>query len=210
MKKWKRYEKCLLTGDWHVHTTYTDGKNTIFEYCEDAEARELELIAFTEHVRRELTYNFDDFIADVYSAKDKFDIIILGGCEAKVLDLSGRIDVQKEVLENCEIVLAAFHRWNYQNKEDYIIAVKNMLAKSYVDIWAHPTIIHRKFGFDLSEEEMKQIVKICHEKEVLIEKNARYNLPDENFIMIAEEEKCKFVYGSDAHSINEIGKRWCE
>lgn len=33
MKRWKRYRAQLHTGDWHVPTSYADGKNTVFEYC---------------------------------------------------------------------------------------------------------------------------------------------------------------------------------
>ena len=74
-----------------MHTNYTDGKNTVFEYCKQAEKNGLELIAFTEHVRKKLDYNFDEFLADVYAAKDKFDLEILAGCEVKVLDSEGTL-----------------------------------------------------------------------------------------------------------------------
>jgi len=76
----------------------------------------LELIAFTEHVRRNLDYDFDDFVAEVYSAKDKFDLEILAGCEAKVVDSEGRLDVSDDILKECEIVLGVFHRFEPVDK----------------------------------------------------------------------------------------------
>ena len=114
MKRWHKYEYYLLKGDWHVHTNYTDGKNTVFEYCKQAEENGLELIAFTEHVRKKLDYDFDDFVAEVYSAKDKFDLEILAGCEAKVLDSEGTLDVSDDILKECEIVLGVFVIAQYQ------------------------------------------------------------------------------------------------
>ena len=62
MKKWRKYQSYLTSGDWHIHTNYTDGENSIEDYCERALKNGLELIAFTEHVRRDLDYAFGQFI----------------------------------------------------------------------------------------------------------------------------------------------------
>jgi putative hydrolase len=37
MKKWEKYSKDLETGDWHCHTKYTDGRNTVMEMCRQAQ-----------------------------------------------------------------------------------------------------------------------------------------------------------------------------
>ena len=206
MKKWQKYEQYLSRGDWHVHTNYTDGKSTIFEYCEQAEKNGLELIAFTEHVRRNLDYNFDDFVAEVYSAKDKFDLEILVGCEAKVLDIKGTLDVSEEVLKECEVVLGAFHRFEPIEKKAYLIALKNMLSNPDVDIWAHPTLFAKKNKFTLSTKDIRDISTLSLKYNVLIEKNMKYNVPDRVFREIASKAGCKFVNGSDAHQVNELLK----
>lgn len=202
MKRWKKYEKCLHTGDWHVHTNYTDGKNTIFEYCKKAQENGLELIAFTEHVRRDLDYNFNDFVSDVYSAKDRFDLNVLVGCEAKVLDLNGSIDVSKNVLKDCEIVLGSFHK--FDDKNNYLTALENLLRSPDVDIWAHPTLFAKNCGFELIQSSLVKIIKICIENEVLIEKNIRYNLPDDRFMQLILKENVNFVVSSDAHEISML------
>ena len=62
MKRWEKYKEFLSLGDWHVHTSYTDGKNTVYELCRRARENRLRLIAFTEHVRRTLTYRFEDLV----------------------------------------------------------------------------------------------------------------------------------------------------
>jgi len=206
MKKWQKYEQYLSRGDWHVHTNYTDGKSTIFEYCEQAEKNGLELIAFTEHVRRNLDYNFDDFVAEVYSAKDKFDLEILVGCEAKVLDIKGTLDVSEEVLKECEVVLGAFHRFEPIEKKAYLIALKNMLSNPDVDVWAHPTLFAKKNKFTLSTKDIHDISTLSLKYNVLIEKNMKYNVPDRVFREIASKAGCKFVNGSDAHQVNELLK----
>ena len=189
-----------------MHTNYTDGKNTIFEYCEQAERNGLELIAFTEHVRRDLDYNFNDFLSDVHAAKDKFDLEVLAGCEAKILDCEGTLDVLDGVLKECEIVLGAFHRFGPIEKTAYLIALKNMLSNPNVDVWAHPTIFAKKNKFTLSVKDMRDISYMSSKSEVLIEINKKYNVPDSAFLRIASNESCKFVIGSDAHHITELLK----
>lgn len=205
MKRWHKYEDYLLKGDWHVHTNYTDGKNTIYEYCEQAEKNGLELIAFTEHVRRSLDYNFDEFLTDIYAAKDRFDLEILAGCETKVLDSKGTLNISDEVLKECEIVLGAFHRFEPVEKDAYITALKNMLSNPDVDIWAHPTLF-TKNKFALSIVDINNILNLSLQYEILIEKNMKYNLPGGIFLKIASNLGCKFVTGSDAHQVNELLK----
>lgn len=206
MKKWKKYEHYLRFGDFHVHTNYTDGKNTVFEYCEQAVKNRLEIIVFSEHVRRKLDYNFDDFVSDVFSAKDKFDLEVLVGCEAKVVDVEGTLDISKEILEKCEIVLGTFHKFEPPLKDEYLAALTNMITKPDVDIWAHPTLYAIKNGFTLTEEDIYRISKLCANNDILIEKNMKHNVPSKKFQAIASSLKCRFVNGSDAHQINELLK----
>ena len=60
-KNWIKYDEYLLTVDWHIHTNWTDGENTVFEYCERAVQEGIPLIAFIEHVRKKLNYDFRRF-----------------------------------------------------------------------------------------------------------------------------------------------------
>lgn len=69
MKKWERYSRYLETGEWHCHTRYTDGRNTVAEMCRQASRNGLELIAFTEHVRKSLSYDFGRLVNDVKRAR---------------------------------------------------------------------------------------------------------------------------------------------
>lgn len=201
-----KYERFLLKGDWHIHTNYTDGKNNVFEYCKQAQKNGLELIAFTEHVRKKLEFNFYDFVSDIFSAKDKFDLEILVGCEAKILDKAGTLNASKEVLDGCEIVIGSFHSFVPSSKEAYLAALANMISNPNVDIWGHPTLYAIKNNISLKIEDMFTIANLCVNNDVLIENNFKYQVPDTKFQRIAMQESCKFVNGSDAHQINELLK----
>ena len=200
----KNNEKNIQYGDWHVHTNYTDGKSTIFEYCNKAEENSLKFIAFTEHVRKKLSYSYDDFLSEISSAKDKFGIEILSGCEAKVLNLNGELDVSEDVLKQCEVVIGVFHSFKWKDKRNYLITLEALLKNPIVDIWGHPTLFAKKHNIKLEENDLKEIITVCKENNVLIERNFKYGLPDINFMKLAISKGAKFVVGSDAHNINEL------
>jgi putative hydrolase len=205
MKKWRKFGNYLHKGDWHVHTNYTDGKNTILDYCRQAVKNGLELIAFTEHISQTPTYDFDKFISDVCLAKEKFDLTILYGCEAKVLNLDGKLNASEDILKRCELVLGVFHSFPYDDKQNYLEALKNMLKNPYLDVWAHPTLFSRT-RFKFTDDEIYEVVECCKKNNVLIERNVRYNLPDQRFMDVVKKI-WKFTIGSDAHNISELLKK---
>lgn len=198
-------------GDFHVHTSYVDGAGTVAEYCQRAIQNGLKVIAFTEHVRRNLTYNFDDFLSDVFQAKSEFrDIKILSGCEAKVLNTDGELDVATEVVERCDLVIGVFHSFNHKDKESYLLALKAMLRNPVVSIWGHPTLFPNKNHLKLEDTEIESAIDICVRENILIERNLRYGIPDARFITLALKRGAKFVISSDAHNLDELltAQKW--
>lgn len=205
-KRWPTYRAQLLTGDWQIHTTWSDGANSVLEYCAAAKALGLHLIAFTEHVRRELRYDFWSYRRDVEEARRQFpELTILAGCEAKVLNPEGELDATPEVLAACDIVLGAFHSFSPQ--ERYLEAVEAMLRNPWVDIWAHPTLYAQRHGIPLGAADEERFVRLCLEREVLIEFNGKYDLPSPSFRERVCAMGAPYVYGSDAHRVAELGRR---
>lgn len=206
LKRWQAYSKDLLAGDWQVHTTWSDGKSSILEYCEEARRQGLRLIAFTEHVRQELRYDFWAYVREVEEARSLFpDLKILAGCEAKVLNPQGELDAPQATLEGCDVVLGAFH--SFAPPECYLEALEAMLRNPWVDIWAHPTLYAREHGIHLSEPEEERLVRLCLERQVLIEFNGKYGLPGPSLREKVRALGAPYVYGSDAHSAAELGRR---
>ena len=192
-------------GDFHVHTNYTDGENTVAKYCKKALQNNLKAIAFTEHVRKNLDYNFNEFVFDIEKAKEEIsELTILSGCEAKVLNIDGELNVSEKVLGQCDVVIGVFHSFKWKDKKSYLVALKSMLRSQIADIWGHPTLFVKKHNIKLEENELKEIINVCIENNVLIERNLKYNVPDANFIRLALKKGAKFVVGSDAHNINEL------
>lgn len=195
----------LKYADVHVHTNYTDGRNTIREYCQRALQNNIEAIAFTEHVRRNLNYNFDGFLLDIERARREFpQLVILSGCEAKVLNTEGELDAPESAVSQCEIVMGVFHSFEHKGKQSYLAALKAMVRNPIVDIWGHPTLYLKERNMKLEKEELSEIINACIKNGVLIERNLKYDVPDANFISLAANKGAKFVIGSDAHNIDEL------
>lgn len=201
-KRWKAYQDYLLKGDWHVHTSFTDGLSTVWEHCRAAEDKGLKLVAFMEHVRWKLTYDFGSLVEEIHRARERFQLQILVGCEAKVVDLDGNLDVRQDVLHQCDIVMGVFHSFLVETREGYLKALENMLCNEEVDIWGHPGLFAKRKGVELRKEDIERVVELCWGHEVLVERNRKYSCPDWD----AWEglRACPFVCGSDAHTAHEI------
>ncbi len=201
----KKYEPYFSTGLWHVHTTYTDGKNTVEDYCRLAQEKKIPLIAFTEHVRRKLDYHFEDFVNDIQLARKKYPhLILLIGCETKVLDLAGNLDVSEEVKKMCDVIMGVFHSFPHSDKVNYLHALKNMLQRKEINVWGHPTLFCQKRNFTLSPIDIEEVVDLCKKYNIYIEHNLRYNLPNELFLNLARKAQVPIICGMDLHDASKL------
>lgn len=203
-KNWTKYEPYLLSGEWHVHTSYTDGDNSVDDCCRQASRLGIPLIVFSEHVRQRLDYDFGALLAEIESARKKYPgLIVLTGCEAKVLE-SGGLDVSDEILPQCDIVLMAFHSFP-ASVPQYYDAVRVALTNPRVDIWAHPGIFLTHNNLALSRGQIEEITRIACENNVLIELNARYGMPPKEWLDVMKG-KVRFVRGRDIHCLGDFSR----
>lgn len=221
MKNWGRYH--TLRGDWHIHSTFSDGRNEPEEIIEAAISLGLELVAITDHVNRESDW-LDDFVMEIDRLKSKYDdkIKILSGIEAKVIDLDGNIDAREEFFKKVDIVLGAFHRIPDSNgfiprgripiERDRVLnfwykAFLSLLEKNnHVDIIAHPTNILKINGIEVPLWMKRGITKVGRRSGKIFEFNLKYKVPDDEFIRMLREEDIPMSIGSDAHSVEELKK----
>ncbi|MFY9410019.1 MAG: PHP domain-containing protein [Methanosarcina flavescens] len=202
MKTWTKYRNYLLKGEWHVHSNYTDGMCSIKDYCQRAVEVGLPLIAFTEHVRKNLDYDFSSFLNDIEIAKEEFDIVILSGCEAKVLP-SGDLDVSEDVLKQVDYPIFAYH--SFPIDIDLVLtSLKKVLKNKYVNAWAHPGAFLKKNNLQLPEEDLIEIFHLVKRMDVLLEVNNKYKVPSSTWMSLAEKVGVEFVRGSDVHNITSI------
>ena len=206
-KRWQKYQALLAEGDWHVHSHWSnDAQGLIADYCRQARANGLKLIAFTEHVRRKIEFDYREFSADVDAARRAFpELVILKGCEAKVLNVAGEIDAPDHVLAQCDVVIGSFH--SFADPSQYVPALRNMLRNPAVDIWGHPTLYCVKHGISLDHATLESLVERCIEQDVVIEFNRKYGLPPAAMRELALRKRARYAFGSDAHRVEDLWNR---
>lgn len=202
MKRWTSLRSHLLTGEWHVHTTYTDGLSTVSELCERASQLRIPLLAFTEHVRRDITYDFDRFAREVREAAKAYNLHALVGCEAKILE-GGALDAPDSVLESCEYVLAAVHSFA-GGVALYQRSVQVALGDSRVSGWAHPGAFPARIGATVDVDWLEDLFAQMRRNSVLLEVNCRRNCPPASWMEAVRTSGVALVRGSDVHSCREL------
>lgn len=217
-----KYKKYFLNGDWHTHSTFSDGKNTPEEMVKAAISINLELIAITDHVNRKTDW-LDGFSEEINRLKNKYknQILILSGIEAKAIDLKGNIDAQVEFFDKVDIVLGAIHRIpttedfmpkeQISKRKDEALTHWNqtilaLLKNPNVDIIAHPTNLLSLYQITVPLTMKKEIIGLAKGKDKAFESNIKYQVPDKEFIELLKENNVSIVKGSDAHSIEELKK----
>jgi histidinol phosphatase-like PHP family hydrolase len=156
-------------------------------------------------VRRNLLYDYDKLINDINQSKSYFEnLTLLAGCEAKVLNLNGDLDIPSHIVDSCDRITGVFHSFSYSDKRSYLYALISMLKNPMVDIWGHPTLFAQKNNIDLNIDDLNIILSTCADNNILIELNLKYRIPSYEFVKVALNYDVKFVIGSDAHSIEDM------
>ena len=210
----------MIRMDLHLHSNFSDGKNSPEEMVVAAISKGLDAVAITDHVRRSTDW-LDEYVEDINVLREKYrnKIKVLSGIEAKILDLVGNVDAEVEFFHKVDIVLAAFHGIPtnrgfldegeiLENKNEALMkwneALMAVLSHPYVTIIAHPTKILRDFGIELPKEMKVAIAGKAKEYGKIFEINIRYSVPDEEFLAILADNGVRMVIGSDSHSVEEL------
>lgn len=195
-----------IQGDLHMHTTASDGRNSIAEMAEAGRRKGYRFIAITDHSKAlAMTGGLDekrvlaqiDEIETLRSEKPGLEIFT--GIEVDIL-ADGVLDLSDEVLSRLDVVIASIHsRFNLTRKE-MTLRICKALENPHVNILAHPTgrlILKREpFALDL-EEVVEQAVK----NRVCLELNAypaRLDLNDVHCRM-ARDKGALIAINSDSH-----------
>ncbi len=195
-----------IKGDFHIHTKWSDGGNTIEEMVEAGRKRGYKYIAITDHTRALGVANGLDekrvleqieFIRKL-NEKNK-DVVILCGVEANIGN-DGMLDLPPEILRKLDIVVGSVHSGFKQDRETMTKRVVKCINSGLIHVLGHPT--GRLLGErDAYEIDMGEVLKSAREKGVAIEVNAyplRLDLTDIN-CRRAKEMGVKVVISTDAH-----------
>jgi putative hydrolase len=190
-----------LKEDYHIHTNYNDHSDsnlTVKNVVKEAERKGLEIIALTEHVRESSKW-IPNYLNEISNYKEKTKVKVISGFEAKIL-FDGNIDCSEEIARDY-FIIASFHT-KYYDKAIWINALKKVIENKYVNVIGH---LAPESSFYINEEEIEEFAKLLSKHDKIVEVNAKYKRPPENWVKIFIKRGVKFHLGSDAHSLSEIG-----
>ena len=201
-----------IRGDLHMHTTETDGANSIREMAEAALARGLKYIAITDHSKNlAMTNGMDDARALAHIQRIRQvdsemggRIRVLPGIEVDIL-AEGELDLDDSTLAQMDIVVASVHSRFDQPIEEMTDRILRALENPYTRILGHPTgrkVLKR----DPYALHIDRILKRAAQLGVAVEHNASPARADLNdlHLRLAKEHGCRITVNTDAHSTGEL------
>jgi DNA polymerase (family 10) len=207
----KLVELRQIRGDLQVHTTDSDGRNTMEEMAKAAQELSYEYIAITDHTptvriaggldragfRRQMRR------IDALNAK-LHGLTILKGAEVDV-HADGTLDLDDATLEEFDIVLMSLHSSLALPPARQTQRIVRALRNKRVHLFAHPSarLINKRqpARFDLDE-----VCRVAANEGVLMEINAQPERLDLDDIASrrAVELGASLLINTDAHSVEEL------
>ena len=202
-----------LKGDLHLHTSATDGRNSLEEMIAAARVLGFEYIAVAENSRRASMAKGLDAARlrqqreaiDLINAKSK-GIRVLKGVEVDILE-DGRLDLPDKVLAELDLVVAAVHSGFELSRARQTERILRALDNPHVTLLAQPNegSVGARESFDV---DMLRIVRKAKARRVHLELSAhpdRVDLVDKHCRM-AKDEGVLVAIDSNAHDTGEMAQ----
>ena len=210
-----------LRGDLHMHTTATDGEDTLSDMVRAAIDRGLAYVAITDHGQRvtmargldrgRLLAQWDtiDRLNESLAADGPAPITVLKGIEVDMLERGG-LDLPDEVLARADWVVASLHYGQNQPRERITARIVEAIENPYVSVIGHPTgrLINRRPPYDV---DLEAVIEAAARTGTFLEINAnpwRLDLNDRH-AAAAKAAGVKIVISTDAHSIRGLDVMRC-
>jgi len=203
-----------IRGDVHMHTTATDGRNSIAEMAEAALERGMQYVAITDHSKNlAMTNGLDEkraleHIQRIREVDRQMEgrIRVFSGIEVDIL-ADGSLDLDDEVLAQMDVVIASVHTRLEQSRDEMTARVIRAIENPNTRILGHPT------GRLLLKREpvlmdTGAVLRRAAELGVAVEHNAapeRLDLSDRD-LRLAKEMGCKIAINTDAHAARHVAE----
>lgn len=200
-----------IRGDLHMHTTWSDGAQTLEEMVNKARGYGYEYIAITDHSKNLRVANGLDESRlrkqreEIMKLNEKYqDIHIFAGVEMDILP-DGSLDFTDDFLKEMDYVIAAIHSSFSQTEEQIMKRLYTALENPYVSLIAHPTgrLIGRRNGYKVN---MEKLIERAKETNTALEINANPNRLDISAVWAraAKEAGVTIAVNTDAHSYSML------
>lgn len=209
----------MMTQDMHLHTKFSDGKNTVEEMAEAAVENGIEEICFTDHMRKSSDW-WPEYFSECQRVSRIYAPILRISCgvEAKICDFRGTLDLP-EGLDPRLLRVAALHRvpdgtGGFIRREElkrlgetartyWFNAIAGLWENREISRIAHPFSLLPYMDVPMGADFWERVSAVMDEGSYLIEYNLKY---DNTFVPQAfwEHFSSRIVVGSDSHSVESL------
>src|SRR5262245_57129375 len=154
-----------IRGDLHMHSVWSDGRDSIETMVQTCEALGYEYLAITDHSQssaatRNLTVDgVKKQAEEIERLRERYPkIAILHGCEVDIL-VDGRLDFADRVLEPFDLVLASLHERAGHTRDQLMKRYTAALKHPLVTLITHPTnrLLPGRLGYDLDYDHLFEL-----------------------------------------------------
>lgn len=210
-EKVKLIQEKDIRGDLHMHTTWSDGAQSIEEMVLEARKYGYEYMAITDHSKYlQVAHGLDEERLlrqreEIALLNEKYDDIhIFSGVEMDILP-DGSLDFSDDFLKEMDFVIGAIHSSFNQSEEQIMKRLFNALENPYISIIAHPTgrLIGRRDGYNVN---MEKLLLKAKETNTALEINANPNRFDLSSEWAKEAQALGVLLSinSDAHNYESL------
>ncbi len=205
-------EKPDLRGMLHVHSDWSDGRNSLLEMVRAAEELGFEYFAICDHSRT-AGYAHGLSIERVFEQHAEIDRItsrglvgipVLKGIESDILP-DGSLDYPDEVLAEFDIVVASVHSSFRMSKEEMTQRVIKALENPYTTILGHPSgrLLSLRPSYEI---DIERVIHTAVDNGKVIEINSNpYRLDlDWRNVIYAKERGLKLAINPDSHKTTTL------
>ena len=201
-----------IIADLHMHTTWSDGKQSVREMAEACIERGREYIVITDHSRSLGIANglsIERLLAQAaevrqLNAEMGERIQILAGTEMDI-KADGELDYPDEILAQLDFVIASLHSGLGQRREQVTSRLLKAIENPHVDMIGHP--MARQFpNREAVDADWAAVLAAAKAHDTILEINAnplRLDLNPE-LARLAQQQGIRLAINSDAHRIAQL------
>jgi DNA polymerase (family X) len=198
-----------LRGDLHMHTTLSDGRNSLEEMVARARERGYEYVAITEH---SASHGFgDDVQPDALRARIEEirgladpGILVLAGTETNITP-EGTLDYEDELLEQLDWVVASLHTSFRLSEKEQTERMLRAMEHPLVDVIGHPTgrLLESREPYAL---DVDRVIERAVDTGTFLEINSNPDRRDLNdvYARAAAEAGVTLMVDSDSHGVETL------
>ncbi|EGA88725.1 hypothetical protein GPDM_14016 [Planococcus donghaensis MPA1U2] len=200
-----------IVSDLHMHTTWSDGANSLTEMIDACVAKSYQYMVITDHsqylkVANGLTpERLTDQNGQIRELNKKYsEIEVFSGTEMDILP-DASLDFDDDMLQKLDFVIASIHSSFQQPQEQIMDRILTAMKNPNVHMIAHPTgrIVGQREGYN---PDVEQILDWAKEYGKIVELNASpYRLDlAVPYLVMAQEKGVPVAINTDAHAIEGL------